>query len=92
MRVLSRPWTWGSQALPSPQAPGGLETDETAPTGRPYAWLAGTVAAVVLVAWGASVNLGHTSSVVQGAATAGLFSGSCVLALTPGVALLSAGF
>jgi hypothetical protein len=94
VRVLSRPWTWGSQALPSQQSPGGLETeshqyDETAPTGRPYAWLAGTVAAVLLVAWGASVNLGHTSSVIQGVATAGLFSGSCILALTPGVALLS---
>jgi hypothetical protein len=92
VRVLSRPWTWGSQALPSPASPGGLETeqtDETAPTGRPYAWLAGIVAAVSLVAWGASVNLGHTSSVIQGVATAGLFSGSCILALTPGVALLS---
>lgn len=92
MRVLSRPWTWGSQALPSPQSAGGLEpeeTEETRPAGRPYAWLAGTVVSVLLVAWGASVNLGHTSSVIQGVATAGLFSGSCVLALTPGVALLS---
>jgi hypothetical protein len=89
VRVLSRPWTRGSQALPSPQSPDGLEADETAPTGRPYAWLAGTVAAVFLVAWGASVNLGHTSSVIQGVATAGLFAGSCVLALTPGVALVS---
>jgi hypothetical protein len=94
VRVLSRPWTWGSQALPSPQSPGALETevgetDETAPTGRPYAWLAGIVASVALVAWGASVDMGHTSSVIQGAATAGLFAGSCVLALTPGVALLS---
>ncbi|HEX4288604.1 MAG TPA: hypothetical protein VH021_06790 [Trebonia sp.] len=88
MRVLARPWTWGSQALPSPESPLGLE-NENEPTGRPYAWLAGTVAAVPLVAWGASVNLGHTSSVIQGVATAGLFSGSCVLALTPGVALLS---
>ena len=59
------------------------------PTGRPYGWLAGPMAAALLVAWGASVNLGHTSSVIQGVATAGLFSGSCVLALTPGVALLS---
>ena len=65
------------------------ETEPSEPTGRPYGWLAGTVAAVLLVAWGASVNLGHTSSVIQGVATAGLFSGSCVLALTPGVALLS---
>jgi hypothetical protein len=92
VRVLSRPWTWGSQALPSPQSAGGLEpeeTEETRPAGRPYAWLAGTVVSVLLVAWGASVNLGHTSSVIQGVATAGLFSGSCVLALTPGVALLS---
>jgi hypothetical protein len=89
VRVLSRPWTWGPQVPPSPESAGGLETDETAPTGRPYAWLAGTVAAVPLVAWGASVNLAHTSSVIQGVATAGLFSGSCILALTPGVALLS---
>ncbi len=64
------------------------ETEPSEPTGRPYGWLAGTVAAALLVAWGASVNLGHTSSVIQGVATAGLFSGSCVLALTPGVALL----
>lgn len=65
------------------------ETEPDEPTGRPYGWLAGPVAAVLLVAWGTSVNLGHTSSVIQGVATAGLFSGSCVLALTPGVALLS---
>ena len=65
------------------------EIEPGEPTGRPYGWLAGIVAAVPLVAWGASVNLGHTSSVIQGVATAGLFSGSCVLALTPGVALLS---
>jgi hypothetical protein len=64
-------------------------SEPSEPTGRPYGWLAGTAAAVLLVAWGASVNLGHTSSVIQGVATAGLFSGSCVLALTPGVALLS---
>ena len=101
MRVLSRPWTRESQAPPSPKPPGGPEThethethetgetDETEPTGRPYGWLAAIAAAVLVVAWGASVNLGHTSSVIQALATAGLFSGSCVLALTPGVALLS---
>jgi hypothetical protein len=101
VRVLSRPWTRESQAPPSPKPPGGPEThethethetgetDETEPTGRPYGWLAAIAAAVLVVAWGASVNLGHTSSVIQALATAGLFSGSCVLALTPGVALLS---
>lgn len=64
-------------------------SEPSEPTARPYGWLAGPVAAALLVAWGASVNLGHTSSVIQGVTTAGLFSGSCVLALTPGVALLS---
>jgi hypothetical protein len=89
VRALSRPWTWRSPALPSPETTGGPGADEAGPAGRPYAWLAGPVAAVLLVAWGASVNLGRTSSVVQAAAVAALFSGSCVLALTPGVALLS---
>ncbi len=89
MRVLTKSWTWGPETLPSSESAGRLGADDAAPAGRPYGWLAGTAAALLLVAWGASVNLDRTSSVVRAAAVAGLFGGSCVLALTPGVALLS---
>jgi hypothetical protein len=44
---------------------------------------------LTLVAWGASVNLEQASGIVRAIATAGLFAGSCVLAVTPGVALVS---
>jgi hypothetical protein len=56
--------------------------------GRPYAWLAAPVAAAALVAWASGVAL-DGSGVVRAPAVIALYAGSCVLAITPGVALLS---
>jgi hypothetical protein len=88
VRVLSKPWARGPEALPRPESAGGPGVDEAEPAGRPYAWLAAPLVALLLVRWGTWVNLG-AGNVVQLSATAGIFAGSCVLALTPGVALLS---
>ena len=86
MRVLSKPLAEGAGALP--ESAGGLRVDAAEPAGRPYAWLVTPLAALLLVRWGTWVDLG-TGGVVQLAATTALFAGSCVLALTPGVALVS---
>lgn len=90
---MSRRSTMGAEAE-MPDSPGSAPgpapgEDKAAPAGRPYAWLAGIVAAVLLVWWGSSVDLNHAGSVAGALAVAGLFAGSCVLAVTPGVALLS---
>lgn len=70
-------------------APSASPDGETGPAGRPYAWLAGIVAAVLLVRWAGSADLVHTSAAERALAVAGLFGGSGILAATPGVALLS---
>jgi hypothetical protein len=61
------------------------------PAGRrwPYGWLAATPAAALVAAWAAAVPLPDAGTTGQAAAVAGLLAGSAVLAVTPGVALLS---
>jgi hypothetical protein len=61
----------------------------TAPPGRPWAWLAAIVAAVLVVRWAGPADLLHASPAVRALAVTGLFAGSGVLAATPGVALIS---
>jgi hypothetical protein len=56
---------------------------------RSWAWIAAPFIAVFLVAGASSVDL-HRASVALGVlAVVGLFTASCVLAITPGVAVLS---
>jgi hypothetical protein len=90
VRVTPRRWLLEAEVRPSPgEAAGGAADADTAPpAGRPYAWLAGIAVALLLVAWGASVDLARADGIVRAAAVAGLFTGSCVLAVTPGVALV----
>jgi hypothetical protein len=61
------------------------------PGGRrwPYAWLAAPVAAALAVALAATVHLQQAGTAVQACAVTGLLAGSAVLAVTPGVALVS---
>jgi len=56
---------------------------------RSWAWIAAPLIAIFVVAWASSVNLDRTSVALRTLAVIGLFAGSCVLAITPGVALLS---
>jgi hypothetical protein len=58
-------------------------------TRRSWAWIAAPVIAMLVVAWASSVNLNQASVAWTVLAVIGLFVGSCVLAITPGVALLS---
>lgn len=55
----------------------------------PYGWLAAPVAAALVAAWAAAVPLPTAGTFAQAGAVTGLLAGSAVLAVTPGVALLS---
>ena len=71
------------------QAPG---TRRPRPRGRrrwPYGWLAAPVAAALVAAWAAAVPRPDAGTAGQASAVAGLLAGSAVLAVAPGVALLS---
>ena len=73
-------------------APAG--TDKTASSGpggrrRPYGWLAAPVVAALVVARASAVPLPAAGTATQATAVIGLLAGSAVLAVTPGVALLS---
>ena len=58
-------------------------------TRRSFAWIVAPFIAVFVVAGASSVNLDRASVALRALAVVGLFTGSCVLAITPGVALLS---
>jgi hypothetical protein len=79
-------------------APADAETRRPARGGRharpggrrwPYAWLAAPVAAALAVALAATVHLQDAGTAVQAGAVTALLCGSAVLAVTPGVALVS---
>ena len=55
----------------------------------PYGWLAAPVVAALVVARASAVPLQTAGTAEQAAAVTGLLAGSAVLAVTPGVALLS---
>jgi hypothetical protein len=76
----------GDQAEPASGLAPALDLGAAA--GRPYALLAAPVVAVLLVAWGATVSLDRAGVIVRALAVSGLFAGSCVLAVTPGLALV----
>ena len=86
MSVTPAADTSGDQAERSPGPPSG--TDPVQPAGRPYAWLAASVVAALLVVWGSGVSLDR-SGVLRALAVTMMFAGLCVLTVTPGVALLS---
>lgn len=56
---------------------------------RPYGWLAAPVVAALVVARASGVHLAAAGTAGQATAVIGLLAGSAVLAVTPGVALLS---
>jgi hypothetical protein len=56
---------------------------------RSWAWIAAPVVAIFVVVWASSGDLDRASVVLRVPEVIGLFAGSCVLAITPGVALLS---
>ncbi len=56
---------------------------------RPYAWLGGIVVAVPLVRWGSANGISHAPAIVRAVAAIAVVGGSGVLAMTPGVALVS---
>ena len=86
MSVTPAADTSGDQAERSPGPPSS--TDPVQPAGRPYAWLAASVVAALLVVWGSGVSLDR-SGVLRALAVTVMFAGLCVLTVTPGVALLS---
>jgi hypothetical protein len=69
--------------------PDGAPARQQGKIRRPYAWLAAPLGAAVLVAWASRIPLASAGVAVQAPAVAGLVVGSAVLAVTPGVALLS---
>lgn len=73
---------------PASRSPGLGRMDGTQPARRSVAWLAAPLLAAAAVAWTSSVHLDQVTAAIRALAVAGLFAGSCVLAVTPGVALL----
>ena len=73
----------------APAFHGGQSAREEASGARPYAWLGGIVVAVLLVRWGSANSLSHAHAIVRAVAAIGVVGGSGVLAVTPGVALVS---
>jgi hypothetical protein len=73
----------------TPESHAGQHARERASGARPYAWLGGIVAAVLLVRWGSANSLSHAPAIVRAVAAIGVVGGSGVLAVTPGVALVS---
>src|ERR1017187_738387 len=69
--------------------PKGGTMDSAEITRRSFAWIVAPFIAVFVVAGASSVNLDRASVALRALAVVGLFTGSCVLAITPGVALLS---
>jgi len=63
--------------------------DDAQAAQRSVAWIAAPFLALFMVAVGSSIGLDRVSFALRAVAVAGLFTGSCVLAITPGVALLS---
>jgi len=56
---------------------------------RSYPWIVAPVLAALIVAWGAAIPLDSAGPVHEGLAVAALYIGCAVLAVTPGVAVLS---
>ena len=73
----------------APEFPRGRSGPEEVSGARPYAWLGAIVVAVLMVRWGSADRLSHAPAIARALAAIGVVGGSGVLAVTPGVALIS---